>query len=291
MIYFDEKQVQIIQITSLVIGVLLFILIFITGGYFPSSPYWIPLSRSINTGLALSILLMMLAPSIVEYMNSRYLTAVEDNLPLFLRDVTNQVQSGVPLMFALETASTHDYGPITEPLQQTMDRINVTSDIEGSLIWFGEKLVVAQAKRLSLILIEAYSTGGSITDILESSLEMFTTLANFKGERGTLTTPYMYIVYLGDFVFLIISWVLLTKFLIPLSVITSDVNVQASGLVSDVFNVDYYWAVLFWAAVLESVVGGLIGGKIKHGKLSKGLFYASILLFITILFFNSGLFR
>lgn len=291
MIYFDEKEVQMVQVASVVIGFILMVLIFLTAGYFPTAPYWVPLSRSINTGLALSMLLIMLAPALVDWINNRYVTAVEANLPQFLRDITNEVQSGVPLMFALETASTHDYGPITTPLQQTMDRINVTSDIEGSLLWFGERLVISQAKRLSLILIEAYSTGGRITDILESSLEMFTILANFKGERNSLTTPYMYIVYLGDFVFLIISWVLLTKFLMPLATITSDANVQTSGLVTNLFNVDYYWAVLFWAAVIESVVGGFIGGKIKHGQLSKGLVYACILLFVTILFFNSGLFR
>lgn len=291
MIYFEEKQVQMVQIVSLIIGLILIMLIFFTAGYFPSAPYWIPLSRSLNTGLAMSLLLIMVAPAFVDWINNRYVTEVEENLPQFLRDITNEVQSGVPLMFAMETASTHDYGPISKPLQQTMDRINVTSDIEGSLLWFGDRLVIPQAKRLSLILIEAYSTGGRVTDILESSLEMFTILDNFKRERNSLTSPYLYIVYLGDFVFLIISWVLLTKFLTPLATITSDVNVQSSGLVSNLFYVDYYWAILFWAAVIESVVGGFIGGKIKHGKLSKGLVYACVLLFVTIFFFNSGLFR
>lgn len=291
MIYYDEKQVKMVQIASLVIGLVLIVLIFLTAGYFPTAPYWIPLSRSLNTGLAMSLLLIMLAPAFIDWTNNRYITAVEENLPQFLRGITNEVQSGVPLMFAMETASTHDYGPITPPLQQTMDRINITSDIEGSLLWFGERLVIPQAKRLSLILIEAYSTGGRVTDILESSLEMFTILDNFKRERNSLTSPYLYIVYLGDFVFLIISWVLLTKFLMPLATISSDANVQSSGLVTNLFNVDYYWAVLFWAAVIESVVGGFIGGKIKHGQLSKGLIYACVLLFVTILFFNSGLFR
>jgi len=291
LIYYDEKQVQMVQIASLVIGLVLIVLIFLTAGYFPTAPYWIPLSRSLNTGLAMSLLLIMLAPAFIDWTNNRYITAVEENLPQFLRGITNEVQSGVPLMFAMETASTHDYGPITPPLQQTMDRINITSDIEGSLLWFGERLVIPQAKRLSLILIEAYSTGGRVTDILESSLEMFTILDNFKRERNSLTSPYLYIVYLGDFVFLIISWVLLTKFLMPLATITSDANVQSSGLVTNLFNVDYYWAVLFWAAVIESVVGGFIGGKIKHGQLSKGLIYACVLLFVTILLFNSGLFR
>jgi len=291
MIYFDEKDQKTIQIASLAIGFILLVLILITGGYFPEAPYWIPLSRRINTGLGLSLLLMLIVPSFVEWNNNKYLKEVEVNLPLFLRDITNEVQSGVPLMFAMESASTHDYGPITQPLQQTMDRINVTSDIEGSLLWFGEQLVIPQAKRLSLILIEAYSTGGRITDILESSLEMFTILANFKSERDSLTNPYLSVVFLGNVVFLIISWVLLKRFLLPLSELNVDANIQASGLVSNIFNLDYYWAVLFWAAVIESIAGGLIGGKIKHGKLSKGLFYACILLLVTIFFFNSWLFR
>lgn len=291
MIYFDEKEQKTIQIASLTIGLILLVLILLTGGYLPEAPYWIPLNRRINTGLGLSLLLMLIVPSFIEWNNNRYLKEVEANLPLFLRDITNEVQSGVPLMFAMESASTHDYGPITLPLQQTMNRINVTSDIEGSLLWFGERLVIPQAKRLSLILIEAYSTGGSITDILESSLEMFTVLANFKSERDSLTNPYLSVVFLGNVVFLIISWVLLKRFLLPLSELNVDVNVQAAGLVSNIFNIDYYWAVLFWAAVIESIAGGLIGGKIKHGKLTKGLFYACILLLVTIFFFNSWLFR
>ena len=73
MIYFEEKQVQLIRYLSIAVGVLLFVLIFITGGYVPTAPYWVPLSRKINTGLALSLLMIILAPSIVEWLNNRYL--------------------------------------------------------------------------------------------------------------------------------------------------------------------------------------------------------------------------
>ena len=276
--YFNEQDQQRVRYVSIGVGVLLFLVILATGGYFPEPPYWIPTDRRFNTGLSLSLLLIMGAPALVEWINSRYLNKVEKYLPLFLRDITNEVQSGVPLMFALESASTRDYGPITEPLRQTMNRINVTSDIEASLIWFGEQLVLPQAKRLSLILIEAYSTGGVVTEILEASNEIFTILSKHKSDREGLTNPYLYIVYLGAFVFLIICWVLHQKFLIPLAQISLDPNVQATGLVSDLFNVDYYWAILFWAAVIEAIVGGLLGGKIKHGSIVKGLSYASVLL-------------
>jgi len=289
MVYFDEKKTRLLQYSSLAAGILLLIAIFLSTGYVPGPPYWIPVDRRINTGLALSFLIMMGGPAILEWSNTRYLNSVEENLPLFLRDITNMVHSGVPLMFALENASMNDYGPITKPLRRAMNRINVTSDIEGSLIWLGDQLVIPSAKRLTSVLIEAYNTGGRITDILESSLEIFTVLTKHNSEREGLTNSYIYVVYLGTGVFLTICWVLLSKFLAPLSELTLDPNMQASGLVSSFFNLDYYWAILFWAAVIEAIVGGLLGGKIKYGRLSKGLSFASVMLGITVVFFNSAL--
>lgn len=288
--YFEDRYINYVQYASVAVGLILFIGFLFTGDYFPEPPYWIPLSRRVNNGFALSILIMIAPSAILQWSNDRYFEAVEDNLPLFLRDVTNEVRSGVPLMFALESVSGNDYGPISDPLLRAMNRINVTSDIENSLIWLGDQLVVPQAKRLTLILVEAYNTGGRVTDILNSSLEMFTILSKHKQEREELTSPYLFIVYLGTSVFLIISLILLTKFLAPMSLMTLDPNLQASGLVSSYFNLDYYWGILFWAAVLEATIGGLLGGKIKHGSLSKGLSYASILLAVTIIFFNSWLF-
>ena len=289
MVYFDEKKTRLLQYSSLAAGILLLIAIFLSTSYVPGPPYWIPVDRRINTGLALSLLIMMGGPAILEWSNTRYIKSVEENLPLFLRDITNMVHSGVPLMFALENASTKDYGPITKPLRRTMNRIYVTSDIEGSLIWLGDQLVIPSAKRLTSVLIEAYNTGGRITDILESSLEIFTVLTKHNSEREGLTNSYIYVVYLGTGVFLIICWVLLTKFLAPLSELTLDPNMQASGLVSSFFNLNYYWAILFWAAVIEAIVGGLLGGKIKYGRLSKGLSFASVMLGITVVFFNYAL--
>ena len=290
MAYFDESKTRLLQYACLVAGILLIIAIFLSTGYVPGSPYWIPIDRTINTGLALSLLIMMGGPAILEWSNTRYLKSVEENLPIFLSDLTKMVHSGVPLMFALENASTKDYGAITTPLRRAMNRINVTSDIEGSLIWLGDQLVIPSAKRLTVVLIEAYNTGGQITEILETSLKIFTAITKHNSEREGLTNTYLYVVYLGTGVFLIISWILLSKFLLPLSVITMDANIQASGLVPSLFNLDYYWAILFWAAVIEAIVSGFLGGKIKYGRLSKGLSFASVMLGITIVFFNSALF-
>ncbi|MFC1803706.1 type II secretion system F family protein [Thermoproteota archaeon] len=289
-IYIDEIKVRKIQIISVTLGILMIGIFFMTNSYSPESPFWIPLKRSLNTGLALSILIMMGPQALVEWNNNKFIKKVEERLPIFLRDITNEVQAGVPLMLAIENASLKDYGPINIPLRIAINRINVTSDIENSLLDFGRELITPQAMRLSYILIEAYGTGGSVVEILETSRDIFNKITKHRSERKNLVNPYLYVVFLGNFVFLIISWVLLKKFLGSMLESLLDINVQSSGLFSTDFNLNYYWSILFWAAIIESIVGGLIGGKIKYGMLRNGLIYSCILILITMIFFNSPLF-
>ena len=192
-------------------------------------------------------------------------------------------------MIAFEESSLNNYGPLNVPLRLTVNRINVTSELEKSLLWFGEKLISSQAMRLSHILIEAYNTGGSIVEILETSLDTFVKLGKNRNDRETLVNPYIYVVFLGNFIFLFISWVLINKFLGTMIQAQLDSNIQSS-MFSIEYNTNYYWSILFWASTIEALVGGMIGGKIKYGSLKNGLIFSSILVILTISFFNSPLF-
>jgi flagellar protein FlaJ len=289
-IYIGENKARKIQVISVILGILIIGILFMTTSYSPESPFWIPLERRLNTGLALSILIMMGPQALVEWTNKRFIRGVEKRLPIFLRDITNGVQAGVPLMLAIEDASLNDYGPVNYPLRIAINRINVTSDIEDSFLNLGRQLITPQAMRLSYILIEAFGTGGSVIEILETSLDTFTKLSKHRNERETLVNPYLYVVFLGNFIFLLISWVLIEKFLRTMLTSITEISVQSSGLFTTDINMNYYWSILFWAAIIESIVGGLIGGKIKYGMLRQGLIFSCVLLLITILFFNSPLF-
>ena len=289
-IYISKPNSRKIQIISVVLGILLISILFITSTYTPKPPFWIPLDRRLNSGLVLSILIMICPYAIVEWNNYRFQKIVNKQLPVFLRDVTNKVQAGVPLMVAIEDSSYNDYGPLNLPLRMTISRINLSSDLEKSFLSFGEELITPQAMRLSHILIESYNTGGSIVEILETSLDTFVKLIETRNDRENLVNPYITVVFLGNFVFLLISWVLLNKFLGSMAEVLLDTSIQSSGLFTSNFNLNYYWSILFWAATIESIVGGIVGGKIKYGTLRNGLFFSSILMIITLIFFNSPLF-
>jgi len=284
--YFERGHKLAVWVSSIAVASTLFALIIYRGLYFPSGPYFIPLHQSLNNSIVMVLVVALVFPAIVEFNNYRWLRDVDKNIPRLLRDVTEAVRSGVPLFRALEDASTRDYGPISKPLEAAMVKFNLTSDLEDSLIWLGEKLIRPAAKRMSTILIEAYETGGRIIDVLDVGVDLFTSLDEYQEERDAQMRPYLLIVYLGSFVFLVISWVVLVQFLTPLAAASADPLVEQGGILRNVLSINYYRAVLMWAAVMEALFGGLVAGKISEGRISVGLIHSVLLLVITVAFFN-----
>jgi len=50
-------------------------------------------------------------------------------------------------------------------------------------------------------------------------------------------------------------------------------------------EMDYYRSILFWSAVTESLIGGLIAGKISTGKTLSGLVHSEVMMSMTLFFF------
>lgn len=285
--YFERRYRVAVWAVSLAVASVLFALIFLQGVYVPMEPYFIPVSQRANNALVLSLLVALAPSAVVEFVNNRWLRGVDANIPRLLRDVTEAVRSGVPLSKALEDASGRDYGPISRPLEAAMVKFNLTSDLEGALVWLGERLIRPAAKRMNTILIEAYSTGGRIMDVLDASVDLFTSLAEYREERDAQMRPYILVVYLGSLVFLVISWVILVQFLAPLAAASANPFVAQAGILQNVLDINYYKAILFWAAVMEALLGGLVAGKINEGRISAGLIHSALLLMITLAFFNA----
>lgn len=283
--YFKRKYKLAVWAVSALIGIFLFIETLRTGVYVPTTEYMIPLNQKVNNTLVLSILITIIPPAFIEYNNSVWLREVDNNIPRLLRDLTESIRSGLSLFDALELAAEKDYGPITPHLEQAMVKFRLTSDLEGSLIWLGEKLIRPSAKRVVTILLEAYETGGRMIEVLETSVDMFTSLAEYKDEKDAQVGPYILLVYVGNIIFLGISWTIIAQFLGPLAKTSQDPLVAQSGMIR-MLNIDYYKSILFWSAIIEGLMGGLVAGKIKDNRIGGGLIHSVILLLISIVFFN-----
>ena len=284
--YFDRRYRIAVWAVSFSVFFVLLSLLIIQRVYVPTSPYFIPIDQRLNNSIILGLIVALVFPAIVETNNIRWLRQVDENTPRLLMDVTEAVRSGMPLIQALEDASTRDYGPISQPLAKAMVKFRMTSDLESALRGLGDSLIQPVVRQMSTILLEAYETGGRVIDVLSTSVELFSNLAEYREERVSQTRPYIFVVYLGTLIFLVISWVILAQFLGPLHAAATDPGLEQTGILRSLLDIKYYKAILFWAAVMESVFGGLVAGKIGSGRISAGLLHTVMLLSTTVAFFN-----
>jgi len=284
--YFKKKYRIAVWAVSCLVGFSTALMPILFGLYTPQGPYLIPLSQRLNNTFALGLLIAFVFPAIVEFNNYRWGRQVDRNIPKLLRDVSEAVQSGITLPRALEEASRRDYGPLSKEIEHTISMFILGASWEDSLLSLAQRVGRPSVQRLSTILIEAHQTGGKIIEVLDTSVELFSSLDEYREEQYNTMKPYIITVYMATGVFLIIAYVVLNQFLAPLYLLSASVTVEESGLLKGILDINYYQSILFWASMVESIFGGLIAGKIRNGTLFAGLWHSVILITLTLVFFN-----
>ena len=282
--YFNKRFSRAVWAVSSSVTLLVLILIILQGQYRPIAPYIIPINMRVNNAILLCILIMITPPAIIELNNTRWHQGVEKNIPRLMMDITESIRSGMPMVKALEVASTRDYGPISQILETTVVNYNLTSDLDKSLKWFGDSLLCSSGKRMANILMEAFKSGGRMMDVLDTSINMFTNIDEYREEKQSNITPYILLVYVSTLIFLFIGWVIISQFLGPL-VAKSTTQAGATAITGQMLDINYYKSIIYWAAIMEGLVGGLVAGKITNSKIASGLIHSVILLVIAFGFY------
>ena len=282
--YFKTEYRRAILAVSVIVAILLALSMIMSGQFRPAPPYYIPIDMKVNYALLFCILIAITPTAVVEVINNRWLKQVDKNIPRLLMDITESVRSGMPMVRALETATTRDYGPVSSSLERALVNFNFTSDLDGSLKWFGESIIRQSGKRAATILIEAYKSGGRMLDVLDTSIKMFTNIDEYREEKQSQMNPYILLVYVSTIIFLFIGWVMIQQFLGPLS--KSGVTTPGiPNIFGKMLSMDYYKSIIFWAAVVEGIIGGFVAGKITNSRLISGLYHSVLMLGMTYGFY------
>lgn len=281
--YFKKQLRLAVGGTSTIIGLLVIISPFIAGLYIPQQPYLIPLSQETNNIFTLGILIAITFPAFTEYSNYRWVRQIESSIPRLLRDITESVHSGVTLPKAVEEAVEKDYGPLSKELEKVIVLFTLGSSWEEAVMSLTKNVRSPALSRFATILAEANQAGGKTSEVLDTSVDLFSNIEQYKIEQSNNMKPYLYTIYAAIAIFLLISFIVLNQFLIPLAASTQN---TATNNVT-VFDTNYYTAILFWASIIESLFAGIIAGKIGDGRYLAGLRHSALLLVITLIFFNA----
>lgn len=215
----------------------------------------------------MAVIVVLIGPIILEYDKYSKNKDIEEKFPDFLRDVSENIKSGMTLPKAIAATKKNDYGPFT-PFVKKM-AVQMDWGVPFDDILEGLKIKSPVIKRTISIIIETHRGGGKISDILNAVGKSITEINKLRKERKSSVYSQMVTGYIIFFVFLGVL-VTLQTFLVPsLSVVaTTDLGGNVEASYNDLFQ---------WLILIQGVFSGLVIGKMSEGSIFAGAKHALIL--------------
>lgn len=259
------------------------------------------LQQLIFVALNFAALLMVFLPyGGIKYRQFQKAKKMEEEFPGFLRDVVEGTRAGMSLPQAVQNTTDGSYGPLDPKIEKMSAQIEWGVPFDEILKEFGRETKSNMVQRSVDTIIQAYTSGGDIQDVLESVGDNIRSIKQLKEERqsqlyGELITGYIvYLIFIGILVALV-------TYLLPnLAAASESLSATGGGssLSIGVFgggsgnlqeNIGLYKTWFSRLVYIQAIFSGLIIGKLSSGEFRAGLKHVAILFAIgyisTTLFF------
>ncbi|ABL78206.1 type II secretion system F family protein [Thermofilum pendens] len=227
-------------------------------------------SLRVNVLVTFSLVLFTLPYAFVDYLNRSFTRSVESVLPELFKGLAEAVRSGLTLPEALSSVAETLGGEVGKMLRQVVLLTEMGVTFQEAIARAFSRYRLPSLDRLGSILLTAYESGGKVIDALETSAQIFGAIRSYEEERATTINPHVLTIYAATILYVILSLTILYVFVMPLS------RLQGIPGALGKINPGVYAAVMYYSGVMIAFFGGLIAGKMRHGKASAGLIHADI---------------
>jgi flagellar protein FlaJ len=237
-----------------------------------------------NEIFLVAVLVIIVPSAILDYENQRWVSAIEDQMPLLVRGVSESQETGLTLVKALEKVV--DNKMIGHPLSDEVKKLTVQmswgTSFEQALINFKERINSPIVNRFCALVLEASRSGGTIKKVFTATSGFMEEMNDMDKETSAQMKPYIIIIYAAFFVFIVTAILLVRSFLAPMQgapQIMSQVSVGSTSGLKNFFYEDM---------LVSAVTGGLMAGKLGERRVAGGLKHAIILSIVgyAIFFFS-----
>ncbi|MCW3996397.1 MAG: type II secretion system F family protein [Candidatus Bathyarchaeota archaeon] len=234
-----------------------------------------------NEIFIISVLVIIVPLAILDFENQRWISALEDQMPILVRGVAESQETGLTLVKALEKVV--DNKMIGHPLADEVKKITVQmswgASFEDALTNFKQRVNSPIVNRFCALVLEASHSGGTIKKVFTATSGFMEEMKDIDKDTSAQMKPYIVIIYSAFIVFILTSVLLAQSFFAPVEgapQIMSDVSTGSVGGLKDFFYKDM---------LVSGLTGGLMAGKLGERRVASGLKHAIILLMIGYLIF------
>jgi len=201
-------------------------------------------------------ILLLLPVSLTAFLNYRRLSGKEDNYPIFVRDLTLNIKTGMEPVKAIILLKDNDYGTLSEDVQLLASNLKLGVPVEEALDVMAVNTGSRKIKRTVSVISGAIRTGGEIKDVLTMLSAYLINEREMKSEINSKLFTYQLIFYIIFVIYIAMNYFLISNIL-PM--------MNESG-----FNVDleFYRTLMFRSTMLLGLFMGMVSGKVTKGSIA-----------------------
>ncbi|WP_460172917.1 type II secretion system F family protein [Vulcanisaeta sp. JCM 14467] len=247
----------------------------------------IPIPYSIlgATLTAIAIALELLPLAITEYRLWRINNEILMETPTIIRILRDGLSSGQSLSNVAEMLARVGGGRLSRMLIESImkESMGITT-IKEDLTRASRELGNDYLAMLAMILDTAIRSGARLQETLDMAYKSFEDTVSYYLDRTNQVKPYLALIYVVMVIYVVLAGVIIYLMVPSISKISLSTSVSGiTTLVIPTINVQLFSSVIVIGGVIQSVIAGLIIGRIVYGKPTVGLMHASILIMIITL--------
>jgi flagellar protein FlaJ len=239
------------------------------------------LSVYANEIFLIATLIILVPSAILDYENSRWTSAIEDQMPLLVRGVSESQETGLTLVKALEKVV--DDKMIGHPLSDEVKKLTIQmswgTSFEQALTNFKERINSPIVNRFCALVLEASRSGGTIKKVFTATSGFMEEMKDMDKETNAQMKPYIIIIYAAFAVFVVVAVLLVRSFFAP---VVGAPQIMGSTSVGSISGLkDFFYKDM----LVSGITGGLMAGKLGEQRVAGGLKHAIILCVIGYVIF------
>ena len=269
----QKKERHFVWIVSGIIGILLGVTAVVNAFFLKA-----PLIFRPDDLLFIGLMVALFPPAGVNLLDSRWKAAVDKRIPDFLIDLSEAGRTGITLTRAIELTAKKKYGPLSSELQRVITFMSWGRSLEDGLKEFGERVDTKLARRSAILIMETNRSGGDVQVILETVSSHIGELQNIEMERRTMLRPYVGIVYIAFFIFILIDIMLVRTFFAEIDNLQTLMTESGGLFAGEAIKLSQVERIMFHLSLIEGFFGGLIAGKMGEGSMGAGLKHSLVMM-------------
>jgi flagellar protein FlaJ len=165
--------------------------------------------------LFLAAVLIVVVPSaVLDYLNHRWVAAIEKQMPLLVKGVSESQVTGLTIVKALEKVVEDKMvgKPLSDEVQKLTVQMSWGTSFEGALTKFKERIGSPIVSRFCALVLEASRSGGQIKKVFTGTSGFMEEMKEMDEDTDAQMRPYIVVIYVAFLVFLFTAIILVQSF-------------------------------------------------------------------------------